>query len=101
MNVGRQQVPKGVVNESVLGEAAQASEAGRGDTDVEMATTVPCAGVPGVPVALVRNLEKLRVEVCREPAADGRDPVGRTVVRHGMTWTNGLMLTALHTPAVT
>ncbi len=100
MDVGRQQVPKGVVNETVLGEATQVTEAGTGDPDVEMTTTVARAGVPSVQMTLVRNFEQVRLKVCGEAVADCRDPVSRTVDRHGMTWTNGLTITSVQTPAM-
>lgn len=101
MDVGRQQVPEGVVNEPVLRQAAQAIEAGGDDTNVEMPTTVPGASMPGVQMAFVRYFEQPRLEVCNQAAAYLRDPLCRICARHGMTWTKGLTITLVQTPAVT
>jgi hypothetical protein len=66
---------------------------------MEMPAAIPGASVPGVQVALVRDLKDVRLKGRLQPAPDRCHPVFRSACRHGMTCTKGFTLTEAQTPA--
>lgn len=101
MNVRDHQVPKRVIHQAVLSETAQASEAGRGDSNVKVAPSVTRTNVAGMEVALVGDFQNLGLKRCRQTISDRRDPLGGRAGSHGITCTNGFTLTSTQAPPAT
>lgn len=101
MDVGGEQLAKRYVDQAVPLYGRQAVETGGSNPDVEVAAAVAGARVAGVQVALVFDLQDVRVQGRAQPVPDGSDPVYSRPGGHGMTWMKGLTVTSVQAPACT
>ena len=85
VNVRIHEVSERVVHQAVLGKTAEATEAGGGDTHVEVAPSVPRTGMAGVKMTLVDYFQQPGIQRCRQAFPDRSDPRTRCVAGHGKT----------------
>ncbi len=73
MNVGLHQIAKGAVNELVALHGSQAFEIFGHDADAEVPPAIACAGMSGVQMTVVDELDLIRVQVGAQLRANAFD----------------------------
>ena len=91
MDVGRHQFPERGIDSAVAGDGTEPCEPFADDVDTEMPSPVRGAGMTGVAMAFVLDLQSGRRQRRFQRLADGRDPrfPGQWPLTHGSTFRNG------------
>lgn len=97
MDVGLHQCAQRCIDHAMALDGLLTGELVRANSHLKMASAVASPGVSGVTVAVVDDVELIRLERRFESASNQRYAVGG----HGRTWTTGLISTSPKTPSST